>query len=420
MRLENLTPANNRFLHDQHRFIVTSAGRRSRKTLIGDTKLLTDPGRGAFEVPEFAYILGAPTRPQAKDIFWERLKKDTKLFRYKASETELRVWLINGSIITVAGMDKPERIEGQTNPPIKGVHLTEMGNMKPGLFDAHIRPVLSDTNGFAIIDGVPEGRDDYYDMALNAAGGVFPKTVPKQGAYGENGAWSWHTWFSSDILPASDLLEAKNTMDARTYRQEFEGSFEDLQGVLYYAYGAHNAIEGQYDPSQLVHIGMDFNVDPMTAVFSQIYGDEIYVFGEAYLNHSNTMEMRDHINELFNYKQCIIYPDSTGRAEESNAQQSDLAILTKAGFTVRAHSINPRRKNRIASVNSLLMSQDGTVRMRINIKNCPKLVNDLNKVQATSDGREDKTQEKEGLVHISSALGYMCAYKFPVKDRMFQ
>ena len=75
-------------------------------------------------------------------------------------------------------------------------------------------------------------------------------------------------------------------------------------------------------------------------------------------------------------------------------------------------------KNRVASVNSLMKSADKTVRYFVNKKNCPNTVNDFNRVQSTNDGREDKTQEGEGLVHISSALGYMCSYLFPVKDRM--
>ncbi len=190
-----------------------------------------------------------------------------------------------------------------------------------------------------------------------------------------------------------------------------------LKGLLYYAFGQHNASNCKFNKNQVVHIGMDFNVNPMTATFSHINGDEINTFGEAYLINSNTFEMAKHIKELFPVKQCYIYPDSTGRAMESNASESDLAILKKEGFVVRARNSNPYVKDRVAAVNSKLCAADKTVKLNINFKNCPKLVNDFNRVEATDDGRENKKQEDEGLVHITSALGYNIAYLFPVRQR---
>ena len=57
--------------------------------------------------------MAAPTYAQAKLIFWEELKRDTKYFQSKTpSESELWVKLKNGSEIRVLGLDKPERIEG--------------------------------------------------------------------------------------------------------------------------------------------------------------------------------------------------------------------------------------------------------------------------------------------------------------------
>ena len=130
------------------------------------------------------YFHGAPTRMQAKQIFWKDLKDYTYAFREKPpNETELYVTLLNGTEIHVIGLDKPERIEGQ---PWNGCHITEIGNVKESAWPENIRPVLSDTNGFAYLDGVPEGRNHYYDLALNACGGVLPTTFPIKGAYAEN------------------------------------------------------------------------------------------------------------------------------------------------------------------------------------------------------------------------------------------
>ncbi len=381
-----------------------------------------DSGRGAFEQTEpFAYFLAAPVHQQAKDIFWERLKRDTRLVRSKVpSESELKVTLVNGCTIKVVGLDKPERIEGQTDPPVKGIHITEMGNMKDDVWGSHVYPILADTNGFAIIDGVPEGRNHYYDMALSACGGAIPPTVPKQGAYGEDGEWSFHTWFSSDVLDKKIIRDARKHLDPRTFRQEFEGSFEDYEGLLYWAFGPHNFSDVGYDPKHVVHIGMDFNVNPMTATFCHILKKHVFQFGEAYLNHSNTIEMAEHLKRLFSANMCIVYPDATGDFEHSNATKSDLTILRQAGFEVKAPGRrNPYVRDRIQSVNSMLRTDSGLARYHINKEKCPMTLRDLNRVESTSDGRENKKQEAEGMVHISSALGYFIDFNFPARENIY-
>ena len=217
-------------------------------------------------------------------------------------------------------------------------------------------------------------------------------------------------------------------MDERTFRQELEGSFESYEGLAYYAFSVDNLKDIEYNTTvtmkyldesrrEIVHIGMDFNVDPMTATFCHIRSDDIFQFGEAYLNHSNTFDMRDHILDLFPTEDVLIYPDSTGRSEESNATKSDIAILEKAGFKVMAHLANPFIKDRIAAMNSKIRAGDGKCHYFIDQRKCPKTVNDLNRVNLTADGRTDKTQEATGLTHITSALGYMMAYLFPVRSR---
>jgi len=186
---------------------------------------------------------------------------------------------------------------------------------------------------------------------------------------------------------------------------------------LYYNFSKANYRNVEYNKSLKVSIGMDFNVNPMTATIGHIIGNEYHQFGEAYLTNSNTYEMSDYLNERYGAKNCIIYPDSTGKARESNATHSDLEILKRMGFEVRARSINPRIKDRVNSVNSIMKPMIGNPRYFVNPK-CVKTINDLSKVLSTNDGREDKKQEAEGLVHISSALGYLVAYNWPIKNTL--
>jgi len=412
-RLHSLTDRQKQYLNDyDHRFTVLPSGRRSRKTLLSKRKILIH----ALRNPGSRLFHGAPTHRQAKAIFWAQLKEDTRsLWATRPSETELCVRLLGGSEIHVIGLDAPERIEGQ---PWDGCHITEMGNIKAHAWGENIRPVLSDTNGFAMLDGVPEGINFYYDLALYAAGGALPKTVPIDGAFAESPDdpdWCYYHWFSSDVLNQSEIEAAKRELDERTFKQEYEGSFESYEGLAYYAFGKHNLAPVQHEKERPVHIGMDFNVDPMTATFSHVMGDDVHQFGEAYLPNSNTWEMVDHIKRRFDINKCFIYPDSTGKARQANASRSNIAILQEAGFPVKARSANPYQIDRINAVNSLLKDRGPQTRYKVNPATCPKTINDFNKVEALEDGRLNKTQEATGLVHITDALGYKVTYLFPIK-----
>ena len=418
-KLHSLTPIQIRYYQDSHRFSITSAGRRSRKTLISMRKLFLRALRESNIEEGRKYFHAAPTRQQAKLIFWERLKKNTKPFWVKLpSESELIVFLIRGIQIHVIGLDKPERIEGITGS-WHGGHITEMGNTKPTVWKEHIRPLFSDTGGWCMMDGVPEGENHYYDLALYACGGALPPyPEPQIGAYAEFEEWAFFTWLSADVLSLAEITAAKQEYDTKTFDREYKGAFSSYQGKAYYNFSKDNLKMVQYESNKYVHIGIDFNVDPMTATFSHIESDTINQFDEAYLINSNTREMVDHIKEKFSTEKCIIYPDCTGAARSTTATKtapSDIAILRNAGFKIKAHKANPMVKDRIQAVTSKIRSADGKIHYYINPKTCPKTVNDMNRVERLADGRENKEQEKIGLVHISSALGYNIIYLFPIR-----
>jgi hypothetical protein len=409
-RLHDLTPIQIAYYLDNHRFVINPAGRRSRKTLIGKRKLLNrallKPGR---------YFHGAPTHKQAKDIFWDGVVKDTRLLRKDKSETDLMVKLYNDSEIHIVGLDKPERIEGQE---WHGCHITEFGNLKgPLAWLSNIRPVLSDTNGWALLDGVPEGRNFYYDMALKACSGAIPITKAGKGSFADCGEWAYFHWFSSDVLSQEEIEDVRSELDERTYRQEYEGSYETYEGAAYKEFGQHNLDSSIVENiSGIVSIGMDFNVDPMTAVCGHVESDTFKQFGEIWLNNSNTFEMRDEILRRFHDpRRIVIYPDSTGDSERSNAHKTDIQILKEAGFQVRAKTHNPEQRDRINNVNSFIKDRGVKTRYKINPKTCPKTVNDMNKRESLADGRLDKEQEKEMKIgHISDAFGYLVSYLFPI------
>ena len=418
--------SNSDYYNDLHRFICVAAGRRSRKDLIGVSKLLVDPGRGAFDLPGHTFIFAAPTRPQAKAIFWEILKRDTKFAQAsRPLETELKIKLINGSELVVAGLDKPERIEGVTFPPIKAILVTEFPNCKPDVWGDHIRPILSDNDGWAILNGVPEGMNHWYDKCVYAAGGSIPNPTANNGVFAENpedAEWCFYSWFSADVLPEKEIEAAKRELDERTFRQEYEASFESDAGIAYYAFNQKNIRKCEYNPNINLDIGMDFNVNPMCSVEGHIRDGAFHQHSESVLINSNTQEMINHLIDKYNLVKnrqgmynVTVYPDATGSARETNATFTDLQLLRRAGFTVKARKANPLQRDRINSMNAAMKPMVGNPRYYVD-PSCKNTIDDYSKVQRLADGRLDKNQEEVGKakVHISDACGYLIDFNFPI------
>src|SRR5262245_52961807 len=235
------------YFNSPHRFNTVPAGRRSGKTERAKRKLVLRGWRAATPwVPRF--FAGAPTRDQAKRIFWDDLKalvgRDMML---DLSESDLMIKGLSGVEWWVIGLDKPERMEGQ---PWDGGVLTEMGNMKPTAWPMNIRPALSDRKGWCDLEGVPEGRNHYYDLDRAARA--------QMQALGAASEWGSYSWPSADILPPEEIEAARRDLDELTFQQEYEASFVSFEGRAYYAFNeATHTAPLQYDAKQPLALCFD-------------------------------------------------------------------------------------------------------------------------------------------------------------------
>ena len=388
-----------------HRFNVVPAGRRSGKTELAKRKLVRAVLRGGrFENPR--YFAAAPTRDQAKQIYWGDLKAmvPRQMMAGDPAETDLSIRLINGAELRVVGMDKPERIEGQ---PWDGGVLDEYANMKPGAWGANVRPALSDRLGWCDLIGVPEGRNHYYE-AFQAARAMMD-------AHGAASEWGAFHWLSADILPPGEIAAAKRDLDERTFRQEYCATFEAFGGVVYYAFVRElNASTCEYNASLPVEIGMDFNVNPMTASVWQVVNGIDHQVDEIVLPTSNTDEMCDEIAGRFGRPSFVagrtevghitVFPDPAGAQRRTSAQgRTDIGILRDRGFRVVAMSSHPLVRDRVNTVNARFCSADGLRRAFVHPR-CKHTIKALEQLCYREGSNEpDKTT---GLDHLPDGIGY--------------
>jgi len=390
-----LTQLQSEIINDKNRFKIIVSGRRSGKTFCAISSLAKYaryPGRKCMYV--------APSYRMAKQIAWEDLKQtlNEKSWTKKINESDLTVTLINGSTIFLRSADNPDSIRGIG---LDYVVIDEAADIGEEAWKAVIRPTLSDRQGAAMIITSPKGRNWVYETFQNA------KHLP------DWRAWQFTT-AQGGIVAQEELFQAKQDLDERTYKQEYEAEFVDYSGLIYYAFGEHNILDIQFGDAQRIpiHIGMDFNVDPGCAVLGFKHNNGIHIYDELEIWGTDTQEMTKEIQRKYPHRAYICYPDASGAQRRTSAGGiTDHIILKNAGFKLQVGSINPAVKDRIAAVNSVCKAQDGTSKLTISPK-CKKTINALRKHTYKEGTRQP---EKGEFDHLCDALGYMINNLYPVR-----
>ena len=218
------------------RFRVLVAGRRFGKSYLSCVELL----RGALNRPGETFFYCAPTYRMAKDIAWRALKKLVpKVWINTKNETDLRIELINGSTIELKGTENAMALRGRS---LSGVVLDEAAFMDSEVWFEVIRPALADKEGWALFISTPDGTASwFYDLWCY---------VPDD----ETNEWQrWsYTTIEGGNVSKHEVEAARAQLDTRTFRQEFEASFENLTGLVaisFFGRQHFNGSEGYFDPT---------------------------------------------------------------------------------------------------------------------------------------------------------------------------
>ena len=155
-------------------------------------------------------------------------------------------------------------------------------------------------------------------------------------------------------------------------------------------------------PQKIIHIAIDMNIDPMSAVCFVIADGKVVVIDEIEMFGSNTDELVNEIYSRFPGTKIFAYPDPSAKARKTSAAgRTDLNILNNAGFIVKAPNKHMPVRDRINSVNSMLCNGKGERQILIHPK-CKKLISCLERQiykpgtsQPDKDNDSDSEHEKE-------------------------
>ena len=377
------------------RFVSVVAGRRFGKTFLSTGKLLEQAVAGNDR--NVWYV--APTYGAAKEIAWNMLIHTIPPeYVYKTNESSLTLRLINGSVIALKGAEKPNNLRGRA---LDFVVMDEFADMRPEAWYEVLRPSLSDRQGGAMFIGTPKGRNHFYDLW----------------AKGVDGANDWesfqYTTLDGGNVPPEEIESARADLDERTFNQEYCAQFVTYAGLIYYGFSREDSVLDIGDDSGTLHVGMDFNLDPMSAVICIRKGEKLYAVDEIVMYGSNTDEMVAELKDRYGNRNVIIYPDPASRQRKTSAGgRTDLSILQNAGFSVKAKNSHALVRDRINAVNSRLLSGDGERHLFVSSK-CKQTIKSLER-QTYKEGTSVPNKD-DGFDHMNDALGYLVEYLFPVR-----
>ena len=384
--------AREEILNDQSRFKVIVAGRRWGKTVLALMWLCL----GDILPNERRWFI-APTYRQGKMIAFPLLRQ---LFRGRAkiNESELKVTLPNEAEICIKGADNEDSLRGAG---LNRVILDEYAYFKPHVWEEIVLPMLATSQGDAMFIGTPNGFDTMYELFLKG------QSDP------EWASWQYKT-IEGGFVSDDEIDRLRANMDGRLYRQEMEGSFESTGNRAAYNFDRDIHIKKADSLTGNRFIGMDFNVDYMSAVFACEYTDgTVHYFDEIRQANSNTESMAKEMKKKWGLHPT--FPDPAGRARSTTSNRSDHAILREFGYPVYARRAHPAVKDRLACLNKKLLDAKDKVGMTVDPK-CKYLIKDLEQCQRDKRGGIDKSNQE--LSHMIDACSYLLEMKFPVVKKI--
>lgn len=387
------------------RFRVIVAGRRWGKTHFSGTELV----RAAVKKPKSLVWYVAPSYTMAKDIMWDKLVESIpKRLVKKKNETKMQIRLINGSLIQLLGADNPDSLRGRG---VDFVVLDEFQDFKEGVWEQVIYPTLTDKQGSALIIGTPKAFNQLYK--------AWEKGQSTDEINDDWASWQFPT-STSPFIPKKEIEAARRNLHEKSFKQEYEASFETMSGRVYHAFDRKTHV-GSYplDPSLPILVGMDFNIDPMSAVIMQYHKatGELHIVDEIHIKQSNVAEIADEIERRYwrqiKARKIAIYPDPAGANRNQGRGESNFDVLKQKGINLiiyrRKH---PAVADRVNAVNSMLKAADGTIRIRVD-KKCKETIKSLE--QTLYKEGTAQVDKKAGMEHMADALGYPVEYLFPAR-----
>lgn len=409
-----------KFMVMPNKFRAYVAGFGGGKTWVGSSAMCAR----FFKNPKVKQGYFAPTYPHIRDIFFPTIEEVgyEHGLTIDIKEANKEVHFYNGrkyiGTTICRSMDKPGSIVGFKIGDGMADEIDLLTKKKALLawrkIIARLRYKDSSVRNGLDVTTTPEGFNFVYQQ--------FVKDIRDKPEKAKNyGIIQASTYDNENNLPADYIDSLLETYPEELINAYLNGQFINLSsGTVYKTYDrALNRTKAVIEGSEPLWIGMDFNVENMSAVVHVIRDgipmalDEIIkvVDTPAIIQKIKEKYWKHDGNDYIKSRRIIIFPDSTGGNRKSvNASETDISLLKTAGFMVDAPKANPPVKDRVNSMKAMFCNAKGVRRYLVNDLMCPTYADDLEQ-QVWDNGEPDK---KNGNDHRPDAGGYFIHRKFPI------
>ena len=375
------------------------AGYGSGKSFISTLKCINKK----LDYPKQTVAYYLPTYPLIKDIAFEKfpdMLADMGL-KYKLNKSDKEIHIQNAGKIIFRSMDAPDTIVGYEvfYSLIDECDILPMDKMRNAYNKilARNRQKAPVPNQLDIV-GTPEGYKFFYER--------FVKNINES----KDALFRASTFDNEENLPVGYIDNLKQQYTAELLDAYLNGLFVNLTSGTVYKYFNRNTHHTDYEDdgySPLI-VGQDFNVGGcVSIIYQDVDGVDIAI---DELESYDTQRVVDNLKKRYPNRVIKIYPDASGNARKTNASDTDIQILRKAGFQVFVNSQNPRIKDRVNITNNRFEKN----LLLVNTKKCPKFTEALEQLAWDKNGDPEKISGAGTIDDYTDAGTYPIAYRHPI------
>lgn len=266
----------------------------------------------------------APTYRQAKLIMWQMLLDlIPEQAIHKRNETELIIWLRNGSTISLKGADNPDSL--------RGVRIDFCVFDEAAFIEKWeevwtvMRPTLADSKAEVWFISTPNGFNHFKDMS-------------------ERNDQDWvyfhYTTYDNPHITPSEIEAMRDEMDSDSFAQEILGKFVKRVGVVYDWDSERLYKPFDYDPNLPLHLTWDFGVnDPTAIVFIQPHGNFYRIIDYIERSDGNIESFVAEINAKGYKIPSFETGDIAGLARELTTGKSPIEQLRRHNHFIKTEKI---------------------------------------------------------------------------------
>ena len=296
------------------------------------------------------YFYFLPTYTQAKKVIWTGADKDgfrfldhipKEIIKGDVNETDMRIELINGSIIQLVGADNIDRIVG-TNPI--GVVFSEYSLMKPKVWE-YIRPILAENGGWAIFVFTPRGMNHAWNlmqMALEDTKNWFVQVL------GVN---------DTKAIPDHVIEQEQKEMPQDLFEQEYHCKFIEGAGQFFKRIDQNLIEETDKVEPHRYQMGVDLAKYQDYTVITVIDLHTFRVLKQERFNQIDWNLQKAKIEAMYlRYGSPLTYMDSTGLGDPIYDD------LTKRGLRIEGYKFTEQSRKDLL-VNLALLLEQGKIKI---------------------------------------------------------